>query len=95
MAGQVHPIGRRPLMFKRSVNYVRIAVHKEPALDGNLYAVLFLGTGEFGEETLTSSPASDRIASRVVSPPLRRWLAASSRRRPGGGAHHRGAAVVC
>lgn len=47
MAGQVHPIGVRPLMFKRSVNYVKIAVHKEPALDGNIYTVLFLGTGEF------------------------------------------------
>lgn len=51
MAGQVHPIGLRPLMFKRSVNYVRLAVHKEPALDGNLYTVLFLGTGEFHAET--------------------------------------------
>lgn len=47
MAGQVHPIGVRPLMFKRSVNYVKIVVHKEPALDGNTYTVLFLGTGEF------------------------------------------------
>lgn len=46
MATQVHPIGSRPLMFKRSVNYVKIAVHKEPGLDGNLYTVLFLGTGE-------------------------------------------------
>lgn len=47
MASQVHPMGVRPLMFKRSVNYVKIAVHKEPALDGNIYTVLFLGTGEF------------------------------------------------
>lgn len=47
MASQVHPIGARPLMFKRSVNYVKIVVHKEPALDGNTYTVLFLGTGEF------------------------------------------------
>lgn len=46
MAKQLHPLGRSPLMFKRSVNYVKIAVHKEPALDGNLYTVLFLGTGE-------------------------------------------------
>ena len=46
MANQVHPVGMRPLMFKRSVNYVKIAVHKEPALDGNIYTVLFLGTGE-------------------------------------------------
>uniref|UniRef100_A0A3B5AZ44 Semaphorin-4G-like n=1 Tax=Stegastes partitus TaxID=144197 RepID=A0A3B5AZ44_9TELE len=44
MANQVHPMGVRPLMFKRSVNYVKIAVHKEPALDGNIYTVLFLGT---------------------------------------------------
>lgn len=46
MASQVHPVGVRPLMFKRSVNYVKIAVHKEPALDGNIYTILFLGTGE-------------------------------------------------
>ncbi|KAF1373618.1 hypothetical protein PFLUV_G00240790 [Perca fluviatilis] len=46
MAGQVHPIGARPLMFKRSVNYVKIVVHKEPALDGNIYTVLFLGTDD-------------------------------------------------
>ncbi|MED6263907.1 hypothetical protein CHARACLAT_009442 [Characodon lateralis] len=44
MAKQVHPIGLRTLMFKRSINYVKIGVHKEPALDGNLYTVLFLGT---------------------------------------------------
>ncbi|XP_054608645.1 semaphorin-4G [Dunckerocampus dactyliophorus] len=46
MATQVHPTGARPLMFKRSVNYVRIAVHKQPALDGNIYTVLFLGTDD-------------------------------------------------
>ncbi|XP_038152872.1 semaphorin-4G [Cyprinodon tularosa] len=46
MAKQVHPIGLVPLMFKRSVNYVKIAVHKELALDGNLYTVLFLGTDD-------------------------------------------------
>lgn len=50
MAGQVQPIGMRPLMFKRSVNYVRIAVHKEPALNGNIYTVLFLGTGELSDK---------------------------------------------
>lgn len=47
MASQVHPMGVRPLMFKRSVNYVKLVVHKEPALDGTVYTVLFLGTGEF------------------------------------------------
>ncbi|RVE59929.1 hypothetical protein OJAV_G00192850 [Oryzias javanicus] len=44
MANQVHPIGMRPLMFKRNVNYVKIAVHKEMALDGKIYTILFLGT---------------------------------------------------
>lgn len=47
MASQVQPVGVRPLMFKRSVNYVKIAVHQEAALDGTIYRVLFLGTGEF------------------------------------------------
>ncbi|XP_068162240.1 semaphorin-4G [Antennarius striatus] len=46
MAGQVHPVRSRPLMFKRSVNYVKMAVHKEPALDGNIYMLLFLGTDD-------------------------------------------------
>uniref|UniRef100_A0A3Q3H162 Sema domain-containing protein n=1 Tax=Labrus bergylta TaxID=56723 RepID=A0A3Q3H162_9LABR len=46
MASQVHPIGVRPLMFKRSVNYVKIVVHKEPALDGKIYTILFLGTDD-------------------------------------------------
>ncbi|CAN9508646.1 unnamed protein product [Ophioblennius macclurei] len=46
MASQVRPLGVRPLMFKRSVNYVKIAVHKEPALDGDVYTVLFLGTDD-------------------------------------------------
>ncbi|KAM9715478.1 semaphorin-4G isoform 2-T2 [Menidia menidia] len=46
MATQVHPKGLRPLMFKRSVNYVKIAAHKEPALDGNIYTFLFLGTDD-------------------------------------------------
>lgn len=52
MARQLLPLGLRPLMFKRSVNYVRVAVHKEPALDGTLYTLLFLGTGEFGSGTV-------------------------------------------
>uniref|UniRef100_A0A3P8VS86 Semaphorin 4G n=1 Tax=Cynoglossus semilaevis TaxID=244447 RepID=A0A3P8VS86_CYNSE len=46
MATQVHPAGPRPLLFKRNVNYVKIAVHREPALDGNIYTVLFLGTDD-------------------------------------------------
>uniref|UniRef100_A0A665WD61 Sema domain-containing protein n=1 Tax=Echeneis naucrates TaxID=173247 RepID=A0A665WD61_ECHNA len=46
MASQIHPIGVRPLLFKRSVNYVKISVHKEPALDGTVYTVLFLGTDD-------------------------------------------------
>ncbi|KAM4623487.1 semaphorin-4G [Polymixia lowei] len=46
MASQVHPTGSRPLMFKRSVNYVKIVVHKVPALDGKTYNVFFLGTDD-------------------------------------------------
>ncbi|XP_075896660.1 semaphorin-4G [Nelusetta ayraudi] len=46
MASQVQPVGVRPLMFKRSVNYVKIAVHQEAALDGTVYTVLFLGTDD-------------------------------------------------
>ncbi|XP_028989550.1 semaphorin-4G [Betta splendens] len=46
MATQVQPLGARPLLFKRSVNYVRLAVHREAALDARVYAVLFLGTDD-------------------------------------------------
>ncbi|CAB1312011.1 unnamed protein product [Coregonus sp. 'balchen'] len=46
MSTQVHPIGGRPLIFKRSVNYVKMAVHRVAALDGHVYTVLFLGTDE-------------------------------------------------
>uniref|UniRef100_A0A8C6SSY3 Semaphorin-4G n=1 Tax=Neogobius melanostomus TaxID=47308 RepID=A0A8C6SSY3_9GOBI len=46
MAKQIHPIGARPLLFKRSVNYVKIAVHRERALDENVYTILFLGTDD-------------------------------------------------
>lgn len=48
MSTQVHPIGEHPLLFKRSVNYVKMAVHRVAALDGHVYTVLFLGTGESG-----------------------------------------------
>uniref|UniRef100_I3JM66 Semaphorin 4G n=1 Tax=Oreochromis niloticus TaxID=8128 RepID=I3JM66_ORENI len=84
MAKQVHPIGVRPLMFKRSVNYVKIAVHKEPALDGNIYTVLFLGTDDGwlhravdidGEmhiiEELQLFDEPQPIESMVISSPLR------------------------
>ncbi|CDQ69596.1 unnamed protein product [Oncorhynchus mykiss] len=46
MSTQVHPIGGRPLLFKRSVNYVKMAVHRVAALDRHVYTVLFLGTDE-------------------------------------------------
>ncbi|XP_056153338.1 semaphorin-4G [Lampris incognitus] len=46
MASQIQPTGARPLMFKRSINYVKIAVHKVPALDGTIYTFLFLGTDD-------------------------------------------------
>ncbi|KAF3853873.1 hypothetical protein F7725_014561 [Dissostichus mawsoni] len=41
MASQVHPIGVRPLMFKRSVNYVKIVVHKAGAGWEHLYRSVF------------------------------------------------------
>ncbi|XP_077595122.1 semaphorin-4G [Stigmatopora nigra] len=44
MAVQVRPVGARPLLFKRNVNYVRVLAHRQQALDGNVYTVLFLGT---------------------------------------------------
>uniref|UniRef100_A0A3Q2YY31 Semaphorin 4G n=1 Tax=Hippocampus comes TaxID=109280 RepID=A0A3Q2YY31_HIPCM len=83
MAIQVRPAGARPLMFKRSVNYVRIAAHQQPALDGNVYTVLFLGTDGWlhravdigGEmhimEELQLFDQGQPIESMVLAPALR------------------------
>ncbi|KAL6475393.1 hypothetical protein MHYP_G00164330 [Metynnis hypsauchen] len=46
MAREIQPIGGRPLLFKKSVDYTRIAVHKVTALDGKSYTMLFIGTDE-------------------------------------------------
>ncbi|KAK1794019.1 hypothetical protein P4O66_010928 [Electrophorus voltai] len=46
MAREIQPIGGRPLLFKKSVDYTRIAVHKVMALDGITYNMLFIGTDE-------------------------------------------------
>ncbi|XP_076855570.1 semaphorin-4G [Brachyhypopomus gauderio] len=46
MAREIQPIGGRPLLFKKSVDYTRIAVQKVTALDGRTYNVLFIGTDE-------------------------------------------------
>ncbi|KAJ8416157.1 hypothetical protein AAFF_G00381790 [Aldrovandia affinis] len=43
---QVRPREERPLLFKRSVDYTKITVHRVAALDGRLYHVLFIGTDE-------------------------------------------------
>ncbi|KAJ8365287.1 hypothetical protein SKAU_G00141180 [Synaphobranchus kaupii] len=43
---QVRPREQRPLLFKRSVDYTKIAVHRVAALDGRQYDVLFVGTDE-------------------------------------------------
>ncbi|XP_024243155.1 semaphorin-4G [Oncorhynchus tshawytscha] len=46
MSTQIHPIGEHPLLFKRSVNYVKMVVHRVAALDRHVYTVLLLGTDE-------------------------------------------------
>ncbi|XP_035261023.1 semaphorin-4G [Anguilla anguilla] len=46
MFQQVRPRENRPLLFKRSVDYTKIAVHRVAALDGRPYDVLFVGTDE-------------------------------------------------
>ncbi|RXM99239.1 Semaphorin-4G [Acipenser ruthenus] len=45
MFQQVRPQEERPLLFKRGVDYTRIAVDRVTALDGRTYDVLFIGTG--------------------------------------------------
>jgi len=45
MYRQILPQGQRPLLFRRNVDYTKIAVHKVTALDGQIYHILFIGTG--------------------------------------------------
>lgn len=45
MFRQVLPLGQRPLLFRRTVDYTKIVVHKVTALDGLTYHMLFIGTG--------------------------------------------------
>lgn len=51
MAREIQPIGGRPLLFKKSTDYTRIAVHKVNALDGNSYNMIFTGTGALADLT--------------------------------------------
>ncbi|KAK1791570.1 hypothetical protein P4O66_013574, partial [Electrophorus voltai] len=46
MSRQILPLGQRPLLFKRTVDYTKIAVHQVAALDGQMYHMLFIGTDE-------------------------------------------------
>ncbi|XP_026996305.2 semaphorin-4G [Tachysurus fulvidraco] len=46
MAREIRPIGGRPLLFKKSTDYTRIAVLKVTALDGNTYNMIFTGTDD-------------------------------------------------
>lgn len=42
----VLPIGNGPRLITKDVNYTQIAVERVPALDGNIYDVIFTATGE-------------------------------------------------
>ena len=39
------PIGNRPRLITKDVNYTQIVVERVKALDGNTYDVIFTGTG--------------------------------------------------
>lgn len=41
----VLPIGNRPRLITKDVNYTQIVVERVHALDGNIYDVIFSGTG--------------------------------------------------
>lgn len=41
----VLPIGNRPRLIAKDVNYTQIVVERVRALDGNIYDVIFTGTG--------------------------------------------------
>lgn len=46
MSQQVQPSDRRPLLFRRTTDYTRMAVHMIEGLDGQTYHVLYMGTDE-------------------------------------------------
>ncbi|XP_053476981.1 semaphorin-4G isoform X6 [Ictalurus furcatus] len=46
MSRQIPPLGQRPLLFRRTVDYTKIVVHRVTALDGQTYNMLFIGTDE-------------------------------------------------
>ncbi|XP_073776800.1 semaphorin-4G isoform X1 [Danio rerio] len=46
MYRQILPQGQRPLLFRRNVDYTKIAVHTVTGLDGQIYHILFIGTDE-------------------------------------------------
>uniref|UniRef100_A0A8C1R3X6 Semaphorin-4G-like n=1 Tax=Cyprinus carpio TaxID=7962 RepID=A0A8C1R3X6_CYPCA len=46
MYRQILPQEQRPLLFRRNVDYTKIAVHRVTGLDGQIYHVLFIGTDE-------------------------------------------------
>lgn len=46
MSQQILPLGQRPLLFKRTVDYTKIVVQKVTALDDQTYHMLYIGTDE-------------------------------------------------
>uniref|UniRef100_A0A671TCK6 Semaphorin-4G-like n=1 Tax=Sinocyclocheilus anshuiensis TaxID=1608454 RepID=A0A671TCK6_9TELE len=46
MYRQILPQEQHPLLFRRNVDYTKIAVHRVTGLDGQIYHVLFIGTDE-------------------------------------------------
>ncbi|XP_016123902.1 semaphorin-4G-like [Sinocyclocheilus grahami] len=46
MYRQILPQKQRPLLFRRNVDYTKIAVHRVTGLDDRIYHVLFIGTDE-------------------------------------------------
>lgn len=48
MSQQVQPSDGRPLLFRRTTDYTHMAVHMIQGLDGQIYHVLYMGTGLYG-----------------------------------------------
>ncbi|XP_007907401.1 semaphorin-4C [Callorhinchus milii] len=45
MDDQILPVGHKPLLIQRNINYTHIAVHRAEAWNRNQYHVMFIGTG--------------------------------------------------
>ncbi|XP_030049471.1 semaphorin-4D isoform X4 [Microcaecilia unicolor] len=81
MYDSVTPLGNKPQLVKRDVNYTQIVVDRVKALDGNTYNVMFIGTDEGTLHKAISSEHGMHIIEEIklfpVSEPIQTLLLSS------------------